>query len=154
MIINAYRLARTRDRKKAFDGTGTPGRWTSADVPVVYLADSVALAVLEALVHLGPGDPLRGWFVYRVTIDARLIATRRTLPSRWNARRAPASLKRIGDGWVGRGDTPVLALPSAIIESQRVFLVNTRHPHFPRLEIGRARPLVIDPRLKPRRRKH
>jgi RES domain-containing protein len=153
-VITAWRLATTKDRTKAFDGIGTPGRWTSADVPVVYLADSMALAALEALAHLGRGDSMRGWFVYRVEIEARLVTTRRaaSLPRRWNAPKAPASLTRIGDAWVRRSPTPVLALPSALIEAQQVFLVNSRHPDFPRLRIGRPKPFAFDPRLEPKRR--
>lgn len=39
----------------AFSGIGAkqnPGRWNSAEVPMVYAAESLSLAMLEMLVHL------------------------------------------------------------------------------------------------------
>lgn len=36
---------------KGIEGLKTPGRWHNKEIPVVYLAESPALAMLEVLVH-------------------------------------------------------------------------------------------------------
>lgn len=36
---------------KGIEGLKTPGRWHNKGIPVVYLAESPALAMLEVLVH-------------------------------------------------------------------------------------------------------
>ncbi|HZQ55388.1 MAG TPA: RES family NAD+ phosphorylase [Bryobacteraceae bacterium] len=48
------------------------GRWHSIGHPVVYMAESVALAVLENLVHMTRQDFPRGYVVVAASIPDRL----------------------------------------------------------------------------------
>jgi RES domain-containing protein len=55
LTISAWRITKQKHVKSAFSGEGARlygGRWNSQGVPVVYVAQSQALAVLEVLVHL------------------------------------------------------------------------------------------------------
>ena len=55
MTVSAWRIVRKEHLAAAFTGEGSsfyPGRWNSAGLPVVYVAGSVSLALLEMLVHL------------------------------------------------------------------------------------------------------
>lgn len=44
--------------------------------------------------------------------------------------------------------TPVLQVPSALIESESNYLLNPAHPDFQRITLGPERPFTFDPRLK------
>lgn len=149
-MIEAWRLVKTKEVPTAFEGSGK-GRWSSEDVDVVYLASSQSLALLELLVHLEKGDSLRGYSMIPVRFDARAIRTVRasSLPPGWDAARAPAKLREIGNRWARQQRSLILSVPSAIVPRERVFLLNPRHPGFRRARIGRPLPFPIDGRLNP-----
>ncbi len=154
MIIEAWRLVKTRHLAHAFDGEAAReygGRWNSTGTAVVYLAESLALAALEILVHLQSTQPLTAYTAIPVRFAARLLhaVPPASLPPDWRASPAPAALRAIGDAWVRSGRSAVLAVPSAVIEAERIFLLNPAHPGFRRVRPGRPRPFAFDARLKP-----
>jgi RES domain-containing protein len=152
VIIDAWRLVKTRYLANAFDGEGARehgGRWNSPGVAVVYLAESLALAALEVLVHLQDTGPLSAYTAVPVQFAARLMKALPSaeLPRDWRSSPPPATLRALGDGWVRAGRSAVLAVPSAIVESERLFLANPAHPAFSGLRRGRPRPFAFDARL-------
>jgi RES domain-containing protein len=152
VIIVAWRLVKTRYLANAFDGEGAReygGRWNSPGVAVVYLAESLALAALEVLVHLQDTGPLSAYTAVPVQFDARLMKAvpSADLPRDWRSSPPPATLRALGDAWVRAGRSAVLAVPSAIVESERLFLVNPAHPAFAGLRRGKPRPFAFDARL-------
>ena len=158
MIIAAWRLVKTRHLAGAFDGEGAReygGRWNSPGMAVVYLAETLSLAALEVLVHLHDASPLPAYSAVPVHFDARLMwaVKLRDLPRDWRASPPPPELRAIGDAWVRAGKSAVLAVPSAVVETERIFLLNPAHPGFRRVHIGRPQPFAMDERLvKPRGR--
>ena len=60
---------------------------------------------------------------------------------------------RIGDAWIGSGNSPVLRVPSAVVRDEWNYLLNPAHPAFSKMKIGRARPFAFDSRLSPRSRR-
>jgi len=137
----------------AFDGEGARiagGRWNQAGTPVVYTSGTLALAALESLVHFdmaeAPDD--------LVCMDAAVPDSIRIgelklndLPDNWRQYPAPEELARLGTGWVESGTTAVLAVPSAVIPSERNYLINPAHRDFGRIRIGVPQLFVFDPRL-------
>jgi RES domain-containing protein len=153
-MVGAWRLLKTRYLAGAFDGEGARefgGRWNSPGVPVVYLAESLALAALEVLVHLQDAGPLPAYSAIPVHFDARLMHTlsAQDLPADWRTSPPPAVLRAIGDAWVRSGKSVVLAVPSAVVESERIFLLNPAHRAFRKVRIGPAQPFAMDARLVP-----
>lgn len=69
------------------------------------------------------------------------------LPKDWRSPSPPAALADIGSGWAEGKEAAVLAVPSAIIPQELNYLLNPRHPHFKRIQIGRPVPFAFDPRL-------
>jgi len=154
VIVEAWRLVKTRYLAGAFDGEGARefgGRWNSPGVAVVYLAESLALAALEVLVHLQNTSPLPAYSAVPVRFDARLMKTlpTRDLPDQWWASPPPTELRSLGDAWVRGMTSAVLAVPSAVVESERLFLLNPAHPSFARIRRGKPRPFAFDARLRP-----
>lgn len=150
--VVAWRIVRGRHVRTAFSGIGAQlvgGRFNSVGTPIVYAADSYALALLEVRVHVASFRGMRGRVALRVEMDSELIERmpRADLPGDWQARPAARAAQRLGDAWIASGRSVVLAVPSVVAPGHINYLINPQHPDFARLRIGEARPLEIDPRL-------
>lgn len=148
-----FRLVKARYADQAFDGEGAKlsgGRWNSKGVAVIYAADSVALAALELLVHLHSHEVLDSYRLYRIQIaDSELLdLDGRDLPKDWRVDPPPSSTARVGDGWIAADASLALAVPSAIVPSQRNMLINPAHPRFTQaLKSVREESFMFDTRL-------
>lgn len=152
MKITAWRIVQARHLPIAFTGEGAqnyPGRWNLRGTPVVYTAGSLSLASLEILVHLGHAEMLHRYMCIPVSFDDSLCRqlARSDLPPDWAADPAPDSTRTLGARWVADGSSAVLAVPSAIVHIETIFILNPRHPDFRRITIGNASEFRFDPRL-------
>lgn len=151
-MIRAWRIVRTKHLQNAFDGEGARlygGRWNNVGTAIVYAAESRALAALELLVHLNASEILRAYSIIPVDIPERLVRTidSADLADNWRAYPSPPANKALGDAWCSRQDSAVLAVPSAVVEGDSIFLVNPAHPDFGQLKIGEAAPFTFDERV-------
>jgi RES domain-containing protein len=152
MMIRAWRIARGRHAAAAFSGEGAAawgGRWNSPGTRAVYTAGSIALAMLEMLVHLQDRELLRHYVVFPVTFDSALVqsANPAMLPRTWRRSPAPPSTRRVGDAWVGEGRSAILRVPSAVVPAEWNYLLNPAHPDFAKITIGPRQRIRLDPRL-------
>ena len=151
-MIRAWRIVKGKHAATAFTGDGarlTGARWTSPGVAVVYLADSVPLAILEMLVHLEAEELVKRYVLYEASFDEALVTAADVgkLPRNWRASTPPEALRRIGDAWRQCCRSAVLRVPSAVVPSEWTFLLNPAHPDFGRVAIGPAQVVRFDPRL-------
>jgi len=116
------------------------GRWHSAGRPVVYTADSPALAILEVRVHLDlPYDLLPSDYVL-MTIEIGpdvLVETAGT----------PANPRAFGDAWLTARRAAVLRVPSVIAPRGCNLLINPLHPQARAAVILEIEDFRFDPRL-------
>lgn len=150
-----YAYARGGERGP-FSGYGSTlhaGRWHPKGSPVVYVAESAALALLETLVHVERADLLRfDYAAIPVTIPDALGGLVESLdpaelPADWQAWPYPASTQTVGAEWFDARRSVALVVPSAVVPHERNALLNPTHPRFGELEIGEAQPFPVDPRL-------
>jgi RES domain-containing protein len=152
--VQVWRLVRRPYLADAFTGEGARregGRWNSMGVPVVYASATLALALLEHLVHAGgirlPTDTV----AIPVDIPARISVERieaARLPRHWRQDfPMPRELQAVGDAWVKRKTSAAMEVPSAIVPSECNYLLNPAHADFKLVKIGKAQPFGIDPRL-------
>jgi RES domain-containing protein len=151
-MLTAWRIVKRKYGRTAFTGEGARlygGRWNSVGFPIVYTAESQALAALEMVVHLDSSDLLDHYVWFKIGIDESLvtIVASSELPRNWRADPPPIKVREIGDSWVTAGTSAVLQVPSAILPAEYNFLLNPHHPDFPKLLIGRRIPFRFDPRL-------
>jgi len=59
----------------------------------------------------------------------------------------PRVARARGKFWLRGGRTAVLEVPSAIVPSEKNYLLNPGHPDFRRIRLGRALPFVFGPRM-------
>ena len=151
-MVQGFRFIKTRRAVTAFDGEGAflyGGRWNQRGTRVAYASDSIALAMLEVLVHLGSTP--EAFSVVAVEFPERLVEVfdRAKLPPDWRSDPSPLSVRLIGDEWARKQRSAVLQVPSAIVPEQHNFVLNPLHADFAKVKIGPARAFDFDPRLLP-----
>ena len=149
----AFRIVRESYAATAFTGEGAAlygGRWNSPGARVVYTSASASLAALETLVHLNPAMRFK-YVVFSIEFDERLVEKLppASLPTGWRDEPPPPATKRLGDAWVKQARSAVLELPSVIIPGESNYLLNTSHPDFKSITIGKAEAFSFDSRLVP-----
>ena len=150
-MITAWRITKTRHAATAFDGEGAKiegGRWNSPGLPVVYVAETAALAALEMLVYID-ASILPPYVLIPCTFKEALVMNldRGQLPPNWQSSPAPPELQQLGDAWLKSGSSAILKVPSAVIEIESNYLLNPAHPDFAGIEIGAPSPFDFDLRL-------
>lgn len=157
MELTAWRITLARYANTAFDGEGARrygGRFNSPGTPVVYVASSLSLAMLEVLVHVDRGRALAQHVACPVTYDAAdvLVLERDALPAGWDLPVPPPAVQKLGDLWVASKASlllrvPSVLLPGDVLEREHNFLINPLHEGFGRVTIGPARELTFDARF-------
>ena len=147
--MRAYRL--TRAKYAAFSGTGSilvNGRWHWAGVPMIYCAESRALAVLETLVHARKDQIPSDYVFYEVVVDESGIeaVSSDEAPQGWRATEAAAS-RTFGTKWMQSRRSLALTVPSVVIPEERNLLLNSEHVAFASIQVDGPRSFHFDPRL-------
>ena len=147
MPVDVYRVC--RKIYAHLDGEGARrvgGRWNSPGRSVVYMAQSVALAVLENLVHLSRQDYPTGY----VAVEARIPDHVRILDHiHFMDFATPAETRerKAGDDWLASAESAVLRVPSAVIRGDWNYLINPEHLEFAQLTTEMPVPFRFDERL-------
>jgi len=154
--MKAWRITQKRRAKTAFSGEGARlygGRWNSPGVPMVYVAQSQSLAVLEVLVHLDTPALLDEYVFLAADFNDSLVTLldRSLLPKNWKADPVPESVQVVGDRWVSSRSSAVLRVPSVLVPEESNFLLNPRHPDFVKIAVSRPHAFRFDVRLTRRR---
>ena len=120
-------------------------------MPALYLADSIALAVLEITVHAVelPDDYLLTKFLIDDDLIEALDVT--TLPEFWRDEAEAETLRNIGNKWSRSKRSAVLKVPSIVVPQEFNLVVNTEHLAFPSIEHRDLGGFQFDRRLRPSR---
>ena len=115
----------------------------------VYLADSLALATLEIMVHGVSYETLQGYVCIVATIPQKIIeeVDLKSLPGNWRDDLPPAEVRELGDRWLKEQNSPALKDPSAVIPVEFNYVLNPRHKDFGKIEIAEPLSLAFDKRL-------
>jgi RES domain-containing protein len=148
----AWRIVRAARVTGAFTGEGGRvygGRWNSRGTAVVYVSEHESLAALELFVHTMPLPPTERYLSFRLEWEDKLSEyfPLKNLPPHWNAEPPTFETMQIGDDWVHRGRSVVLAVPSVLSTSEMNFLLNPRHSDFRKIKISEPIEYYFDPRL-------
>jgi len=128
--VTLWRISNYVDLKGT-DGLQTPGHWHNPGLPIVYLSENPALAMLEILVHfeLAPDEVPSNYQLLEVGYPLRRGIARlqtRSLPEGWQA--DPDLTQAIGDEWLAGTSAALLKVPSAVVPRSFNYLFNPRHP--------------------------
>jgi RES domain-containing protein len=145
MARRVYRVCRSIHRR--LDGFGAKlagGRWNSQGHAVVYMAESVSLAVLENLVHMSREDFPVGYVCIGASIPDHLAILeesdlRQGFPT--------LSTANLGDLWIESLASAVLRVRSAVVFAEYNYLLNPAHPQFREITVEETAPFTFDGRL-------
>lgn len=150
-MIRVWRITSKRRINNAFTGEGARqygGRWNRKGIPVVYTAESPALAMLEMFVQ---DEPLRAqYMIFPVDIPDRLRIESieiKQLSKNWRDPDQIESLRELGSNWALSRKSPVLAVPSAVIPIETNYLLNPLQNDFHLIKIGKPVSFFTDRRL-------
>lgn len=121
---------------------------------MLYTAGSAALACLENLAHRSGVDlSIANFSIITLEIPDSLRIEHITEAAltkehpKWFKTRNYALTQEIGNGWIEQGDSAILKVPSAIIQTEHNYLVNIGHPDAGKIGIASSEPFQFDQRL-------
>lgn len=154
--MRVFRIERSKYLEQTLRGIGAAMsdafRWNSAGTPLVYTAESRALATLEVAVHLDLSEDLPTDRLY-VEIDIPdylkiLELKMESLPEHWDSKPPGAITQYIGDDFVREQSAPVLKVPSSIVPPEFNYLINPLHPDAQVIKVVATQPFRFDERFK------
>lgn len=131
-------------------GLETSARWHTQGRPIVYLAESVAGALLEVLVHLELSPPRlpRAYRLLKVEAPDGLSIRELSptdLSKKWTD--DETETRTLGDEWLASKSTVLLRVPSAVVPETFNVLLNSAHQDASRLRVVSHREYPWDLRL-------
>ncbi len=145
-----YRITKSKFASD-ISGTGAalyPGRWNRKGTPVLYAGENLEIALLEYIVHI---PPLITPQLVALTIeipDGSISAFEpKDLPKNWYHFPAPTILSEIGQRWVNEEKTVALKVPSCIIHTSHIIILNCKHPDYKKVKIIEKKKFYFDSRL-------
>ncbi|NOX09498.1 MAG: RES family NAD+ phosphorylase [Gammaproteobacteria bacterium] len=153
-LLKLYRISKAKYGGD-FSGEGGKkglGRWHHKGGAVIYTASSVALAILETLVHTPITRQPRGRVLVSMAlaedIQVKYIDIS-TLDKNWHDYIALESTKTIGSEWLESYETAVLGVPSVVTKGAEMnYLINPLHPDAKAIKIVEIESYVFDKRLR------
>jgi RES domain-containing protein len=149
--VRVWRIA--RPVWPPLDGEGARrrgGRWNPPGRAAVYTSERLSLAVLELLVHVGPDTLPADLLSYEIDIpdDLRTDGVDATLLSEdWQDEPSHPATRALGDGWIARGASAALLVPSAVVPGETNVIINPMHMDAGRVTVVRQLPFRFDLRL-------
>lgn len=143
----------TLKKHVAPDGEGARrygGRWNKPGTRVVYTSGTLSLAALEYLVHVDSDILPDSLVSVKATIPETLAIETinpSDLPGNWKDKIMPVTLQELGTAWANGDNTPILKVPSVVIEHEFNYVLNPLHPDFPQITWDTYIAFSFDPRL-------
>lgn len=132
------------------------GRWNSKGVPVVYCAESRALAVTEIIAYTPPGLIPEGYVlnIIEVPVESRPAGTGvvcavepDALPEGWKRYPHGKETKHLGDELLKARKCLLIKVPSALVTGEYNYLINPLHPDFNKVKVLEVLPFNFNERL-------
>lgn len=150
MIV--YRVGKTKHAND-LSGKGARlfgGRWNHQLTPCIYTSESRALALLEYSVNINLDLISKILSITSFEIPDKYIQElmQSNLPADWKTAPAPSSTKNIGTKFLRDLVSPILRVPSVIIEEEFNFILNPLHRESSRFKILDIKDFFYDVRIK------
>lgn len=148
MII--YRLS-IEQYKDDISGTGAKlygGRWNATGIPVLYTTENISLAVLEIIVRTNINLIPLHYYLLKIEVPDNVDITtinKNKLKKEWKA--DIGYTKWIGTEFLKAKKSLVLKIPSAIVDEEHNFIINTEHNEFKKIKILSTKKFSFDKRL-------
>ncbi|MSQ53439.1 MAG: RES domain-containing protein [Betaproteobacteria bacterium] len=154
-MISLWRIAVDTTTYRADDLSGkgafiAGGRWNEKGTPVVYTSNSIALACLESLVHLGSASLPLNRYLVRIDVQDAVWNSRQALPGvppGWDAIPPSRISVQIGESWLRSRSTALLEVPSVVVPEDTNVLINPLHGDWKTFHATKLRQWTYDARF-------
>lgn len=149
-VLICYRIGDPEGQHPIYDSEGArlyPGRWNTAQSPVIYTSEHYSTAMLEKLVHSSSVLPPNQHYI-RITIPNG-VSYEMFQPERhpgWDAK-IEDICKAFGNDWYEEARSALLLVPSIPARLERNILINPRHPDAASISHELPEPIWWDARL-------
>lgn len=130
MIV--YRLSHAK-YANTLNSSGAANRWSKAFQYVIYCSENVSLCALELLAHTNGIRPAGEFRIMEIEIknpaNTKSINSI-DLPENWHQLQSYGHTQELGSDWYESKTSLCLKIPSAIIQSEYNYIINTQHPDF------------------------
>lgn len=145
-----YRIGDPHGEFPIYDARGAalfPGRWNTADTPVIYAAETYSAAMLEKLAAGNGRIPPNQHFIAVMVPKGTSFeaVTKDRLPG-WDTFE-PTVSRAFGARWVREGRSAILLVPSYVARVERNVVINPNHPEARGIETSLPEPVWWDARL-------
>ena len=143
-----WRISRHRDLSGA-GGLRAPGRWHHRGLPIIYLAESPAGALLETCVHTSANDVPPTYTLLAINVGDEMTQIPLldiVLERDWIEHLAVS--RNIGSTWLQSLRSAMLRVPSALVPVTFNVLLNPLHPEAARVQIESVYEYPFDRRIK------
>jgi len=150
MIV--YRLAKSK-YSNGLSGKGaekTGGRWNSKGVEMVYTSESRALCTAEIAVHIPLGIMPKDFKLISVEIPDSIKIFELSvndLPKDWNSIPHSGKTQELGDKFIRENKHTVMKVPSAVVQGDFNYLINSNHEDAKNVKIIKLESFVFDQRM-------
>ena len=149
--MEVYRITTAKYAEK-LSASGAPNRWNVENQYVIYSAESRALAILEMVAHRSAKMRKDNFKMLTIEIpeSKKYIEkfSEKRLPPDWRTIKAYDELQNLGAEWYRSQRTPILMVPSVLVENEFNYIINTVHPSFrENFHLKAAKDFVWDKRL-------
>ena len=150
--MQAFRIVKKRHALTAFSGDGARafgGRWNFPGIPMVYAAQTRALAALESLAHFGGAERRMALVTFEIEIPDPLALRLEAggLPRDWRSAVPSASTQALGSEWQRGARSAALVVPSVLVPQEYCVLLNPEHPDIDKIMVAYPEAFAFDARL-------
>lgn len=150
--MRAFRIVKKRHTLTAFSGEGARaygGRWNHPGIPMVYAAQTRALAALESLAHFGGAERRMAFVTFEIEIPDKLAIhlAAASLPRDWRRAEPSTSTQGLGSEWQRSGRSAALVVPSVLIPQEFCVLLNPEHRDTDKIMVSYPGAFEFDDRL-------
>lgn len=151
--MRAFRIVKKRHALTAFSGDGARafgGRWNFPGVPMVYAAQTRALAALESLAHYNGAERRIAFVTFEIEIPDKLALKldNASLPPIWRSDEPSEATQVVGSEWQRSGRSAALVVPSVLVPQEFCVLVNPEHPDTDKIMVMYPEAFSFDSRLE------
>jgi len=125
-------------------------RWNPIGTEVIYTAQNRSLAMAEIAVHFTLATLPTDYVMLTIHVPEDVSIQEITpseLPEDWNQFPHPMSTQEIGRQFLSENRYGLLKLPSVVTQGDFNFLINPKHPDFPRISVVEMVPFPFDRRI-------
>ena len=130
MIV--YRLSHAK-HASSLSSSGAANRRNKAFQFVIYCSENISLCALELLAHTSGIRPAGEFKIMKIEVSNRAaeqLVEISQLPESWHQLQSYSLTQQIGSEWYESKTSLSIKVPSAIIQSEHNYIINTQHPDF------------------------